>query len=306
MIPSRSLWRDFIPEQALNHPFLLHGQLALSALHLAYLTPRKRTSYIRTYDKHQAIALTKFRTMLSTNIDQKRANAFVALAATLSVSSTARSCVVPEAMSCSGAISMDDIAELFLLTRGVCEIMIVARGHILNGPMAELLIGNNYPEWTTVILPTYVFDRLGVLRDMVTPCKLNSEPLNHCRSALDELEAIYQNIRYWACHNGGVKIGHVWQWQVKVPAGYFGLIQTRSPPALIILAHYAAALSTIQNVWFTQHWAEYAIRGISLELPASMQHRLSWPSQQVQDGLGVLGVTMPDPIAKSIRLYIGF
>ena len=33
------LWSEHIPAEAVKHPFLMHGLLALSALHVAFLRP---------------------------------------------------------------------------------------------------------------------------------------------------------------------------------------------------------------------------------------------------------------------------
>lgn len=71
---------------------------------------------------------------------------------------------------------------------------------------------------------------------------------------------------------------------------YIRLVQARNPPALIILAHYVATMTAVHTAWYTQNWAEYALRGISQALDGSLQHWLCWPMEQVQDRLKVLRV----------------
>ena len=100
------LWWDYIPKQALTHVFLMHGLLALSALHLAFEQPNRSAHYLQLCDKHQSIALNKFRAILSSEIDPEVADALFALASTISVSSMARSCAVAAATHQAKAMDM--------------------------------------------------------------------------------------------------------------------------------------------------------------------------------------------------------
>ena len=100
------LWQEYIPQQALKHTFLMHGLLALSALHLAYRNPTTSTRYLQLCDKHQSIALSSFRTSLSADMTQDLADALFALASTISVSSMARSCAVAAATQQAKAMDM--------------------------------------------------------------------------------------------------------------------------------------------------------------------------------------------------------
>jgi hypothetical protein len=129
------LWRDYIPKQAIKHPFLMHGLLALAAIHLAYLQPELSSQHLQAFNKHQAVALEEFRSILSSSVDPTRADALFALAATLSVSSMAQTLTQVD----DAALDMDTITELFILTRGVKNVIGLTYEHITAGPMAVLL-----------------------------------------------------------------------------------------------------------------------------------------------------------------------
>lgn len=90
----------------------MHGLLALSALHLAALHPDQAHKYGRLCDKHQTIALTKYRSILASEIDMNSADALFAFASTISVSTMARSCS-PIATERVKAIDIDSVVELF-------------------------------------------------------------------------------------------------------------------------------------------------------------------------------------------------
>ena len=134
----QALWRDYIPKQALRYTYLMHGLLALSALHLAYVNRDEadvRGRYLTLADKHQGIAVTELRNELSKTLEPESADALFALAAVISVSSMARSCAVPAVMEVPGALTVDDIAELLVLTRGIRDIIGQTIEYIKQGPM---------------------------------------------------------------------------------------------------------------------------------------------------------------------------
>lgn len=284
------IWRHFIPHEAFKHAFLMHGLLAFSALHLAFLIPDNSPKYLQLCDKHQSIALQHFRSILSSPVDPELANALLAQAATLSISSMARSC----ALSKTEVMSMDSVMELFILTKGIANVINLAKEHIARGPLGEMLQNTAYPPGMTIPLPIGVVSRFEAMRLMLTsPAQgLEQDDLEHCQNALTGLEDVYKNIVYFS-RTSDVDIGPVSQWQVKVSMGYIKLVQEHNAPALIILAYYAAAITAIRKAWYTHNWAKYALRGISSSLKPDMQHWLQWPLQQVQDKMCELGVRSP-------------
>lgn len=58
------IWRDALPKIALQNSYLMHGILALSALHLAYSHPGDWRRYLQAFDRHQSVALASFREAL--------------------------------------------------------------------------------------------------------------------------------------------------------------------------------------------------------------------------------------------------
>ena len=277
------LWRDHIPQQAIKHPFLMHGILALTALHLAYFQLSTSIQRLQTCDKHQAIALERFRSILSSPVDPKLADARFALAATLAVSSMARSCAGID----SAALDVNTIAELFISTRGVRDMIHLSAEHIRAGPLAALLHTRRCPEPTETSLPPSVSAQFEAIQHMLVMYGLDPNALHHCQAALLELRGIYETIAY-ILGTGNVELGDLSRWQVLVSMEYITLVQAHNPPALIILAHYAATMTVVHTAWYTQVWAERALEGIGDALESSMQYWIRWPMEQVKDRLSVL------------------
>lgn len=56
----RQVWRDVIPQEGYNHAFVMHGILAVSALHKSLLTPSRRQEYLAVSAHHHVIGVEGF------------------------------------------------------------------------------------------------------------------------------------------------------------------------------------------------------------------------------------------------------
>ncbi|KAH9827807.1 Sterol uptake control protein 2-like protein 3 [Teratosphaeria destructans] len=287
----QSLWRDVIPEEALRHPFLLHGLLALSALSLASLRPAESARYLSLCDKHQSIALAQFRAALAGEITMDVAAALFALSSCISISSMARACARVAAQPPPKAVSLDEIVEMFVLTRGVRDVIGIAHDLIIQGPLAPMFAGHEMPEAqkSRVFLPPPAQTRLDELQTMLHQHCANELPnLTVCSEALRELKDIYRNCQYFHTTPGGVQSGHVVRYTTCVSPDFVSLMQNRYPPALIILAHWAVSTMVVKAAWYTTNWGVYAIEGISLVLEPGLRGWLDWPRQQMQNGMAAV------------------
>lgn len=137
------LWKTYIPQAAATHPSLMHAILALAALHQAWLhpTPRERNHYLSIFDRHHTIAIAAFRARLA-NFHPEASEHLFAMSTLISVCAMAG---VP--IRCTSAdppvyMTMDDVAELFLLTRGVREVITIARDWVIQGPLSIMFYGH--------------------------------------------------------------------------------------------------------------------------------------------------------------------
>ncbi|TKA26840.1 hypothetical protein B0A50_04286 [Salinomyces thailandicus] len=193
------LWRDVIPQEALRHPFLLHGLLAMSAMSLAYLRPDETDKFVTSRFSHNAM---------------------------------------PET------------------------------------------------EEPNVRLPAAVRSRFDALDEMLK-LHCSRDSYDHCLAALQELADIYRNVRYFVALRE-LESGQVIRWMVMVPTQYVRLIQARHAPALVILAHFAAAIASTNSVWYLDGWAQCCLQGIRLALDHDMQKWLDWPQEQTDHQLAAV------------------
>ena len=214
--PVGSLWKEVIPQEALQHGFLLHGLLALTALHLAHSHLLESSRYLSLFDRHQTIALAQYRDNIRTGITSDNSGAMYALAAIISMSSMARSCAIAASQSEPRAFSIEQIAEVLLLTTGVRDISSIAADHIKLTPMAALFDGHSMPhsQEARVILPAELRRHLDCVREMLQVQVGEPEVLKHCSEAFDSLVYIYHNTRYFSLVQD-FRSSHVWRWTVR-------------------------------------------------------------------------------------------
>lgn len=118
-----SLAQTFIPKQALEHGFLMHGILAISALHLAHpKSGEDQKDYIRVATAHHNEGLAMYRSELQ-NITTFNYSACIAFSNITMMCSFALSRPPKPTKSLS---VVHDLGQIFLLAKGWHEIVQVA------------------------------------------------------------------------------------------------------------------------------------------------------------------------------------
>lgn len=66
---ARYVWRVIVPTEGFLNKYVMHGLLAIAAIHRAYLYPAQREKYSKTSAYHLAVGLKEFRELISSPID---------------------------------------------------------------------------------------------------------------------------------------------------------------------------------------------------------------------------------------------
>lgn len=307
------LWQEHIPREAVRHPFLMHGVLALSALHLASARPAQAQKYASLCDKHQAIALASYRGILG-HITEDVANAIFALSTILSISSLARAALRASLMPEPQHISVDAICELLYMTRGVREVREAAGDAILKGPFSVLLFGHQRSSDVQVTFSTGLADTFRSLERMMYQYITNSpEKLRLCLNALEMLQNVFKNAVYFYTRNE-LEMGHIWSWTAGVGYDFIKLVQSSYPPALVLCAYFSMATLMMKHTWYVTTWGRFAFQGIVIALNGQLREHLDWCYDQLATDIAgmkhdaasietidelhgepLLGVPTPDP-----------
>ncbi|PPJ51938.1 hypothetical protein CBER1_09681 [Cercospora berteroae] len=123
------------------------------------------------------------------------------LASVISISSVARSCAIAFALPEPRYVSMEQVTELFLLTRGVSTIVDACVLWLRSSPLAPVLVGYEIPDREQVTLPDSVSERFHVLDQMIDTACFGEHQKNVCKDALMALADVYRSVAYFSAKN---------------------------------------------------------------------------------------------------------
>ncbi|CRK19325.1 hypothetical protein BN1723_002538 [Verticillium longisporum] len=170
------VWQLEIPKIALTHVFLLHQVLAFSALHLATLRPERRAAYALTASQHQTDAVAGMRAALP-RITAANCDPLFAASSLLLLSAYA---MFPHQQQCSSpdqplpSPTVDNILDVFLLIRGMSEILDASELLIRRGTLGHLFAQETAPPTSTPLLDS-VAARLTTFNAAIDPTNIDAQ-----------------------------------------------------------------------------------------------------------------------------------
>jgi hypothetical protein len=288
-IPERQqLWQQVVPKFAFSHPFLLHGLLAFSALHLAYLTPERRTALRAQAAAHHDAGVSLFRAAM-TNITPENCNACFAFSSLLGVYAWASSDQNGDLFFSNTSSTGEQLTpEWANLLRGMQHLVEVAWQWLEQGPMKLLLypwameshgmdpelIREAHPE-TSARLTS-----LSRLWDMSNN-KFDPADVEVLDRTLSRLHEAYGMMKSSDSECQVALIGVALTWPIRVPERFLAMVNQLEPEALILLAHYSIILNKVDDVWFMHGMSGHLLRSIQQRLGKEWESWIAWPLQDL-------------------------
>jgi hypothetical protein len=264
-----------MPLAAAENPYLMHGIMAFSALHLAFLHPNEQKWKVLAL-KHQNTAMALLRSALpSMNADN--AHAITALSVLLCASSVSPSRPT-FAPSLSGGKELDDVVEAFMLIRVIGRVFYSYKSLIEQSSMAQI-----FDVWTAnsphFSLHTIEEDQFGLLYALINCDASTSESVSaSLGGAINALQRVHKEAI--SCRDQAYStLRTVWRWPLRTDETYVSLLHQKHPVALVILAHFTVLSDVVDGPWFLSGWAAGALNSISHSLPDEWQHWLDWPKE---------------------------
>ncbi|KAL4928053.1 Zn(II)2Cys6 transcription factor [Aspergillus undulatus] len=268
---TRIVWQINLVDEALKTPPLMHGILAVSALHLALSDQSDPALWLEIATAHKGQALHALQKGLR-NVTEDNARSMMGLSA-LVVAYAFGSALTDTGVSDGDRPSLNSLNNVFILCRGVQQITDAAFSFLRQSNFAPLFApGNPY-----LAMPDYVkasLDRLD---------RLNTEYLH----AEDHDAATYTR----AIEGLRGLSGHAFTqpnsmtlaagWAIRVPPEYLQYLQANEPLALVVHAHYCAFLHLARGNCFLQYWGRFVLQDIRRLLDESWEGYISWPIAEV-------------------------
>ena len=272
-----NMWQNEAPRVAIRFPFLMHGILAVSALHLSYLQPEKKKTWITKALQHETAGLPSVRSAME-QLDEENCHALFAFSGL----------VVPfkqalTAHESSTYWELEAISKWFPLLRGAHNILCASWEWLPSGPFASMLRPTNLPIDST-LNPDDPF--LTSLYSLLIPHENASieevEDLRVVRAALDQLRRI-SAMPHQTCRPTGYK-APVFMWPGGVSQEYMVLVENRVPEALIVLGFYSLVVQRAGISWLMEdNGASYLLRSIEACLGEDWLPWLDYPRRQVYE-----------------------
>ena len=269
-----AIWRDEFPRLAVSHNFLMHGLLALSALHLAHLRPAARHTYYMISSHHQNLAIGTFRTVLP-QITRDNASAFFALSAILSLFTFATG-----ADSNRPVLQMGDVAECFQLVRGVRGILNSSWEWVSEGPLSPLLHVET-PTPTTKLSGEFA-ERVQTLGGLIASQSYPEDIASTLTQSIEKLMRTFAVLAANADMRGKPDL-EGWMFPCVLPLGFHGLLLQPHPAALLVVAYYCVLQKPCEEVWFMNGWSDRVMVTLEHAMDPEWKCHLEWPKSKVAD-----------------------
>jgi hypothetical protein len=270
------MWQTRIIELGFEHTFLLHGILALSAVHKAsFLLPGDRQDLLQQADIHISQALNTMRRHLEVPSDETAIPMFV-LSSVLLTYNFGSVQEMPE----------DPIRSLhhcFMLLNGI-KVVIGSHWDKLKDDPILAQMTEMSSEATLQTLDELAKDdkRPEILRLMdLTELVLDTLDKTACIEAIQELHDISRRVRHVSSDRD--EYPFLFMWAARITNRFLELLATHNPVACIVTVHFAALLAQAGPVWWVVKWPRYLLFATRtlLAVTPDLLEWLDWPQSVI-------------------------
>jgi hypothetical protein len=262
------LWRENITLLATQHDFLMHGLLAISALHLHTIHPSPHLLPHAATHHDKAV-----RSMSATLPHINRTNCDALVTA---------SCFVV-IYSFVSSRSSDHIAAWVPLLRGVHSIIKQAWPWVTGGPLTPLIQQYELSPHNNPDLDDSTDKILSALFRLCTDHSLpdaheivDTETSTAYFSAVAELRKSFATISRWES-----VIGSIFVWPITASDKFVELLVGRRARALVIYIHYCALFTLVEDFWWSEGSAEEELRRCEECLGQEWAGWIEWPRERI-------------------------
>lgn len=268
---NETIWKRLVPLEALSHPFLMHGLLAVSALHLSHTKSEEfKREFISTASAHQDQALNLFRRLLN-SINASNAKAMFAFSTIIVVYSFG----FPPVPNLDNTLApVDDLYQVLILSRGIFHILKSPEVSLRGTDFEPIMEYGEYPQ----LLPPEAQLSLKQLQDANHSC--GEKYKDHDTSIYQKpIESLYEALG--TIYGGSPMMSVASKWAISLPRKYLDYLQGREPLALVILSFYSVVLHHLRDLWCVEDWGMRLSRAIWLSLDDQWRPLAHWPMTEI-------------------------
>lgn len=263
------IWQKAVPQEAVQHPFLMHGLLALSSLDRACGSGgRVREERVRIAQQHQNRAIGGLSAVrrLEDNRSLSTCNAMFALACVMIYYDLALPLLTDPA---EGRSALDEFCRVL---ERVCESIVVMAeviDRVRGGELCPLIredgVRPKMPDTSRLAIQSLRRrNRILATRDKTHETDTYETTIQHLSTALERLA------------EGGELTVIAIRWIWFIPTRFIELVRIREPFALVILAHFAVIMHSLRRHWWMGEWGNRVLQDIGQTLDAEWRQSIDW------------------------------
>ncbi|KUJ14802.1 uncharacterized protein LY89DRAFT_122628 [Mollisia scopiformis] len=272
------LWQDAVPKLAQSNPFLHHGILAISALHLAYVTPNSSplyNDYLLSATSHQDAAIPVYRTKIA-DVTPENSHA-VFMFSHLLVLYCLASESQDERLFIVGPTNDGSPIWLHFLRAG-CGLLCHVWDDLEAGPVKSLA-----SAWD---IPVLEVDAKTPLVDNLLSFIPSDEEENGWSEDEKKIYTETARLLGLAFLNAAVGVTFsTWDalriWPMCVTSEYLQLLKAQHPGALVLLAHYCVLLKRLEGNWYFDGRATSLFENVLGCLDPKWVEAVKWPIEEI-------------------------
>jgi hypothetical protein len=265
-------YRIETPKFAFSHEFVMHGLMAVSALHLAYLRQERRDYYL-AYAKAQHEAGLRAATGLIASLNEDNCVPLWIFSILCTVFATAR----PRKSGDFVIIGENGEADWFAVVRGCRAILESSPDSLINSPFGSMFqsgiargkLRENATLETDFLLP---------LCQNIADSSLDVETLAIYNKAIDELRKCYA-VMYGTTTKP--ELSDVFRWLWHAPVEYFQFLRQKTPVSLSILAYFAVLVHPFSSYWWLEGFSRHIVATVYQSLDQNHRPWIRWPIEEV-------------------------
>ncbi|KAH8686094.1 C6 zinc finger protein [Tricladium varicosporioides] len=270
----QTFFRVVVPQIGFQYPFLLHGALALSSLHLTkFKQGDAHARYLNQAHYHYETAL-RAATSLLPLINSETA---VPLYLFGSLCSLITLGLGPKAGDFL-LFGNEGVVEWLLLFRGMRSIIDMnyeGLRHSELAPMFQIAIQNIHNERSANI------EHLNELREMIAETAKADPDLEMYLFSLDALAKSFPAEAAPGTRATQASPQVTFVWFYRVSDTFVQRLQERRPLALLILSYFCVVLNDLSSFWWMKGWAQHLMGEIYSCINKDFQIWLRWPMSEI-------------------------
>ncbi|KAI4868747.1 hypothetical protein F4820DRAFT_444664 [Hypoxylon rubiginosum] len=285
--PTRRFWAYEVPKMGLSNEFLLHLVLAVAGHHLARLEgDRERANdcqsrYVALTRNHFQAGLAGFKEALPTFSKSNGVALYVSAILVCWCSFATGPVSDGDLLVCD--VDSDGPTRWMPLVQGVRILRTAIESSDFSSAL-EVPGKFNRDNAATYFCAMPTSDWEKPLRDLHDRIVSSDSPnVKVYLRALHDMQGIFEDTfgKSNGSQPGSLCNRFVLGWIYRMEASFVGCLRAAEPLALLILAHYAVLLGTMNNCWFLKSWTEHLIVRVEELLGPDYDALLQWPKDQI-------------------------